>query len=148
MVSPAQHHPADDPSKTMAAPGGGQNDRPIFPRAPSLALDHFSDKDFIVRDFIDELAESAIPVNRRSGPAQQAFDPKPLIRTFESVHPSPCLKDLTDRHLDALAQLANLSEELGEKESELMSSVRRAEVQHAQTLNDLASKLDVSMASL
>lgn len=41
-----------------------------------------------MRDFVDELAESAIPVNRRSAPATQpAFDPKPLIRTFESTSP-------------------------------------------------------------
>jgi hypothetical protein len=49
-------------------------------------LDNFSNKDFIVRDFIEDLAESAVPVNRRSGPAQQAFDAKPLIRTFEGMH--------------------------------------------------------------
>lgn len=43
-----------------------------------------------MRDFVDELAESAIPVNRRSAPATQpAFDPKPLIRTFESTSPFP-----------------------------------------------------------
>lgn len=46
-----------------------------------------------MRDFVDELAESAIPVNRRSAPATQpAFDPKPLIRTFESTSPLPSSK--------------------------------------------------------
>ena len=59
--------------------------RSIFPRGPSFTLENFSNKDFIVRDFVEELSDSAIPANRRSGPAQQAFDPKPLIRTFESV---------------------------------------------------------------
>jgi hypothetical protein len=42
-----------------------------------------------VRNFIEDLAESAIPINRRSGSAHQAFDPKPLIRTFESIAPPP-----------------------------------------------------------
>lgn len=57
----------------------------LFPQGPSFTEADFSTKDFIVRDFVDELAESAIPVNRRSGPVQPAFDPKPLIRTFEST---------------------------------------------------------------
>lgn len=63
---------------------GGGSTRSIFPQGPSFTLENFSNKDFIVRDFIEDLAESAAPVNRRSGPAQQAFDSKPLIRTFES----------------------------------------------------------------
>lgn len=49
-------------------------------------MDNFSNKDFIVRDFVDSLAESAVPINRRSGPAPAAFDPKPLIRAFESTN--------------------------------------------------------------
>ncbi len=62
----------------------------LFPKGPSFTLDDFSNKDFIVRDFVDTLAETAIPVNRRSGAAtQQAFDPKPLIRTFESQFECP-----------------------------------------------------------
>lgn len=56
----------------------------LFPKGPSFTLENFSNKDFIVRDFVDSLAESAVPINRRSGPAQPAFDAKPLIRTFES----------------------------------------------------------------
>lgn len=59
--------------------------KPLFPKGPSFTLDNFSNKDFIVRDFVDSLAESAVPLNRRSGPAPTAFDPKPLIRTFESM---------------------------------------------------------------
>ena len=63
--------------------------RALFPTGPSFTLDDFSSKDFIVRDFVDSLAESAVPANRRSGPSsQQAFDPKPLIRTFESMAPT------------------------------------------------------------
>ncbi|KAK7969506.1 hypothetical protein PG988_008579 [Apiospora saccharicola] len=109
--------------------------RALFPRGPSFTLDDFSNKDFIVRDFVDSLAESAVPVNRRSGPAtQQAFDPKPLIRTFESIAAT-----------DALQGLGNLSEELQEKESDLQSKVRRAEVQHDQTLDTLGLKLDQSI---
>ncbi len=67
-----------------AASGSANNTRALFPRGPSFTLDDFSNKDFIVRDFVDSLAETAIPANRRSGPATNAFDPKPLIRTFES----------------------------------------------------------------
>lgn len=57
----------------------------IFPTGPSFTLENFSNKDFIVRDFVESLSDSAVPLNRRSGPAQQAFDSKPLIRTFESM---------------------------------------------------------------
>lgn len=64
---------------------GSASGRALFPRGPSFTLENFSNKDFIVRDFIEELSESAVPANRRSGPANQAFDPKPLIRTFESM---------------------------------------------------------------
>jgi hypothetical protein len=59
--------------------------RTLFPQGPEFTLENFSNNDFIVRDFVDSLAESAVPINRRSGPAQPAFDPKPLIRTFEST---------------------------------------------------------------
>lgn len=69
--------------------GGSMSGRSIFPKGPSFTLENFSDKDFIVRDFVEDLAESAVPHNRRSGPAQQAFDPKPLIRAFESMRPVP-----------------------------------------------------------
>ncbi|KAK4110534.1 exocyst complex component Sec10 [Canariomyces notabilis] len=110
--------------------GGSSASRALFPKGPSFTLDDFSNKDFIVRDFVDSLAESAVPASRRSGPAHHAFDPKPLIRTFEN----------------ALSQLGALSEELQEKESELLSQVRRAEIQHDQTLETLGRKLDQSMA--
>ncbi|EON96872.1 putative exocyst complex component protein [Phaeoacremonium minimum UCRPA7] len=109
---------------------GSGGSRALFPKGPSFTLEDFSNKDFIVRDFVDTLAETAVPVNRRSGPAQQIFDPKPLIRTFEN----------------ALSQLASLTEDLQEKESEILSQVRRAEIQHDQTLDTLGRKLDQSMA--
>lgn len=70
--------------------------RALFPQGPSFKEDDFSTKDFITRDFIDDLAEAAVPVNRRSGPiAQPAFDPKPLIRTFESTDPKHSLAELS-----------------------------------------------------
>ncbi|KAK9771371.1 hypothetical protein AB5N19_07652 [Seiridium cardinale] len=109
----------------------GSGSRALFPKGPSYSLEDFSNKDFIVRDFVDTLAGSAIPANRRSGPASASFDPKPLIRTFEN----------------ALQGLSNLSEELQEKESELLSQVRRAEAQHDQTLDTLGRKLDQSIDS-
>ncbi|KAI0019569.1 exocyst complex component protein [Xylariomycetidae sp. FL0641] len=104
--------------------------RALFPKGPSFTLEDFSNKDFITRDFVDSLAETAVAQNRRSVPAsQQAFDPKPLIRSFEN----------------ALQGLGNLSEELQEKESDLLSQVRRAEIQHDQTLDTLGRKLDQSI---
>ncbi|ETS88068.1 hypothetical protein PFICI_01896 [Pestalotiopsis fici W106-1] len=109
----------------------GSGSRALFPKGPSYSLEDFSNKDFIVRDFVDDLAESVSVANRRSGPTTAAFDPKPLIRTFEN----------------ALQGLSNLSEELQEKESELLSQVRRAEAQHDQTLDTLGRKLDQSIDS-
>ncbi|KAI1105257.1 exocyst complex component Sec10 [Jackrogersella minutella] len=107
----------------------GSGSRALFPKGPSFTVDDFSNKDFIVRDFVDDLAESAISLNRRSGPALQAFDPKPLIRTFEN----------------ALQGLSSLSEELQAKESDLLSQARRAEIQHDQTVDTLGRKLDQSI---
>ncbi|KAI0391801.1 exocyst complex component protein [Xylariaceae sp. FL0594] len=107
----------------------GSGSRALFPKGPSFTLEDFSNKDFIVRDFVDSLAENAVAQNRRSGAAQQAFDPKPLIRGFEN----------------ALQGLASLSDELQEKESELLTQVRRAELQHDQTLDTLGRKLDQSI---
>lgn len=74
----------------MASPDGNpvsSGGRSLFPTGPSFTLENFSNKDFIVRDFVEELSESVAPARRRSGPAHQAFDPKPLIRTFESKWP-------------------------------------------------------------
>lgn len=123
---------------------GTGSTRSIFPQGPSFTLENFSSKDFIVRDFIEDLSGSAIPVNRRSGPVQQPFDSKPLIRTFESK-PHPSWWKSIANLADALSQLANLSDELGEKETDLLTSVRRAEIQHDQTLETLGRKLDQSI---
>ncbi|KAH0551264.1 hypothetical protein GP486_007448 [Trichoglossum hirsutum] len=103
----------------------------IFPKGPSFTLETFSDKDFIVKDFVESLSDSAIPVNRRSAPSVAAFDPKPLIRAFEH----------------ALSRLASLSDDLQDRETELLGSVRRAEIQHAQTLESLGKKLDQTIDS-
>lgn len=54
---------------------------------------------------------------------------------------------MTDFGTDALSQLAVLGDELQEKESELLSQVRRAEIQHDQTLDTLGRKLDETMES-
>lgn len=59
---------------------------------------------------------------------------------------TPSLK-LTINDIDALSQLGSLSEELQEKETELLTSVRRAEIQHDQTLDTLGRKLDESIDS-
>ncbi|KAB5536554.1 exocyst complex component Sec10-like protein [Coniochaeta sp. 2T2.1] len=121
--------PPDAMERVSSGGSGSRGSRALFAKGPRFTLNDFSSNDFIVRDFVDSLAETALPANRRSQPAQQAFDPKPLIRTFEN----------------ALSQLATLSEELQEKESELLSQVRRAEIQHDQTLETLGRKLDQSM---
>jgi hypothetical protein len=82
MASPDGNHTSN---------GGG---RALFPTGPSFTMENFSNKDFIVRDFVEELSESAVPARRRSGPASQSFDPKPLIRTFESR----CLQPFPHTH--------------------------------------------------
>lgn len=97
---------------------------------PSFTLETFASKDFIVKDFIENLSEGAIPSStRRSQPAnvaKDAFDPKPLIRTFEAT----------------LARLGGLSEDLNEQETDLSAGARRAESQHNQNVASLSQKLD------
>ncbi|KAF2498873.1 exocyst complex component Sec10 [Lophium mytilinum] len=97
-------------------------------RGPVFSLDTFTSKDYIVKDFIEALSDSAIPARRGSGPGNQqaAFDPKPLIRTFEH----------------ALSRLGSLSEELESHENELSGAVRRAEAQHNQNVDSLGRKLE------
>ncbi|TLD25841.1 exocyst complex component Sec10 [Venturia nashicola] len=101
--------------------------RSTLTRGPTFHLDTFESKDFIVKDFVETLSENA--TSRRSAPAsaqQAAFDPKPLIRTFEA----------------ALSRLGSLSEDLTEQETELSTAVRRAESQHNQTVSSLSRKLE------
>ena len=103
--------------------------RSLFPHAPVFTLETFSRKDFIVKDFIESLSDSAVPANRRSGQTSQAFDPRPLIRTFEH----------------ALNRLSELSGDLEERETELSAAVRRAESQHSTNVQTFGQKLDRAM---
>ncbi|KAI4138664.1 MAG: hypothetical protein L6R39_006669, partial [Caloplaca ligustica] len=102
--------------------------RSVFHQAPTFSLETFSNRDFIVKDFVESLSDNAVPPNRRSGPASQAnaFDPKPFIRTFEH----------------ALNRMAELSGDLEQRENELSAAVRRAEAQHASTLQTSDRKLE------
>ncbi|KAJ5086276.1 hypothetical protein NUU61_007583 [Penicillium alfredii] len=111
------------------------NPRSVFPKGPSFTLEDFSSRDFIVKEFIEALSDSAIS-NRRStvgatGAANQPFDPKPLIRTFEH----------------AQRRLGELSGDLELRENELSAAVRRAEAQHSQNLTTLGRKLRQTIES-
>jgi len=99
----------------------------------NFTLDTFASKDFIVKDFVESLSESATPASRRSAPTSSsaAFDPKPLIRAFEA----------------ALNRLGNLSEDLQSQENELSAAVRRAEVQHKQNTLSFGTKLEQAIES-
>ncbi|PWW74402.1 exocyst complex component Sec10 [Tuber magnatum] len=108
-----------------------ENSRSIYPKAPVFSLSTFSSKDFIVKDFIEELTESSIHVNRRSGTGNSnAFDPKPYIRNFEG----------------ALGRLKDLDETLSMRESELKEGVRRAEIDHTRTLERLGLKFNTTLS--
>jgi len=106
---------------TFGRPGGTRSGH-------TFTLDTFSSKDFIVKDFVEALSESAIPPGRRStsSTSSAAFDPKPLIRAFEA----------------ALTRLGSLSEELQSQENELSAAVRRAEAQHKQNTLSFSKKLE------
>ena len=105
--------------------------RTIFPKGPAFTLENFSSRDFIVKEFIESLSESANPTTRRSLPANQPFDPKPFIRTFEQ----------------AQRRLNDLSEDLELKENELSAAVRRAEAQHSSNTETLGRKLNHTIES-
>jgi hypothetical protein len=100
-------------------------------RQPQFTIDTFSSQDFIVKDFIEALSDAAIPPNRRSGPQAVAFDPKPLIRTFEQ----------------ALNRLKLLSEDLELQENELSGGVRRAEAVHNQNVKARERELERAVDS-
>lgn len=101
---------------------------------PVFTLDTFSSKDFIVKDFVESLSDTAASTRRSNqGPnatsaaqSSQAFDPKPLIRTFEH----------------ALSRLKTLSEDLEVRENELSGSVRRAEGQHNSNIKSRERELE------
>ncbi|EEA22299.1 Exocyst complex component 5 [Talaromyces marneffei ATCC 18224] len=114
-----------------------QQSRTLYPRGPSFTLEYFSGRDYIVKDFIESLSDTAIASRRSAGTAaatstaNQPFDPKPLIRTFE--HAQRSLNDLLG--------------DLEIRENELSAAVRRAEAQHAQNLNTLGRKLSHAIES-
>ncbi|KAJ6172948.1 hypothetical protein N7485_005760 [Penicillium canescens] len=111
------------------------NPRTVFPQGPSFTLEDFSSRDFIVKEFIEALSDTAISTRRSVaaavGAANQPFDPKPLIRAFES----------------AQRRLGELSGDLEIRENELSAAVRRAEAQHSQNLTTLGKKLRHTIAS-
>ena len=81
---------------------------------------------------MEALSDSAIPPNRKSGPSQSnAFDPKPLIRSFEH----------------ALNRMGDLSGDLELRENELSGAVRRAEAQHTANVQNLGRKLEQTVDS-
>ncbi|EEH43749.1 exocyst subunit SEC10 [Paracoccidioides brasiliensis Pb18] len=108
--------------------------RSIFNKGPAFTLETFSSRDFIVKDFVESLSDTAIlPSQRRSGGSggSQPFDPKPLIRTFEH----------------AQRRMVELSGDLELRENELSAAVRRAEAQHAQNVSSLGLKLTQAIES-
>ncbi|KAJ5112066.1 hypothetical protein N7532_000111 [Penicillium argentinense] len=107
--------------------------RSVFPKGPSFTLEDFSSRDFIVKEFIETLSDTAISHRRSIGTAipNQPFDPKPLIRTFEH----------------AQRRLGELSGDLEIRENELSAAVRRAEAQHSQNLTTLGRKLRQTIES-
>ena len=110
-----------------------QTSRSIFPSAPTFSLDTFSSRDFIVKDFVEALSDTAVPPNRKSGPSNlaDAFDPKPFIRSFEH----------------ALKRMSDLSGDLEIQENERSAAVRRAEAQHNGNVQVLRRTLDQTIDS-
>jgi len=127
--------PPDSVSQHSSVTGLTRQGTSQTTRAPHIfSLETFSSKDFIVKDLVEALSDSAAPARRSLGPpglpantqsAQAAFDPKPLIRTFEH----------------ALTRLKTLSEDLEERENELSAGVRRAENNHNQNTQSQEKKL-------
>jgi len=111
--------------------------RGAFSRPNNFTLDTFSSADFIVKDFVESLSETATSSSRKSsqGPnaaiSTQAFDPKPLIRTFEQ----------------ALTRLKVLSEDLELRENELSANVRRVDTQHNQNIRTRERDLEKAVDS-
>ncbi|KAI4239966.1 MAG: hypothetical protein L6R40_005397 [Gallowayella cf. fulva] len=114
-------------SSSSSQPATVYSGRSVFGQAPTFDLETFSNRDFIVKDFVETLSDSAVPPNRRSAPANQAnaFDPKPLIRTLEN----------------ALNRMVDISADLERRENELSTAVRRAEGQHGNNMQSAQRKL-------
>ncbi|OKL58371.1 hypothetical protein UA08_06287 [Talaromyces atroroseus] len=122
------------PDSSSASSHSRQLSRTLYPKGPSFNLEYFSGRDYIVKDFVESLSDSAIANRRSAGGAagtNTPFDPKPLIRTFE--HAQGSLNDLLG--------------DLEIKENELSAAVRRAEAQHTQNLNTLGRKLSHTIES-
>ena len=121
-------------SSSNSHPSGGYSSRSVFPQAPSFTLETFSNRDFIVKDFVEALSDNAVAPGRKSGPTgthTNAFDPKPLIRSFEH----------------ALNRMSDLSGDLELRENELSGAVRRAEAEHTKNVQQLNRKLDQTVDS-
>ncbi|EPS42971.1 hypothetical protein H072_3039 [Dactylellina haptotyla CBS 200.50] len=97
--------------------------RGLYPSLPAFELGHFSSKEFLVKDFIENLSQS-VQVSRRAQNAT-AFDPKPYIRTFEA----------------AVSRIRQLDDDLAAQESELKEAVRRAELDHGRRVQELGRRL-------
>ncbi|KAL8650197.1 MAG: hypothetical protein Q9226_005238, partial [Calogaya cf. arnoldii] len=119
-------------SSSNSQPPTAYSGRSVFGQAPTFDLETFSNRDFVVKDFVESLSDSAVPPNRKSGPANQAnaFDPKPFIRTFEN----------------ALNRMVEISGDLEHRENELSAAVRRAEAQHGRAMQSAKTELDEAMA--
>lgn len=118
--------PGLDRPQTPSLLSAQHTTRSLFPSAPAFTLDTLSRRDYNVKEFVESLSDSAVPPNRRSGQSSQAFDPRPLIRTFEH----------------ALNRLSELSGDLEGREIELSAAVRRVEAQHQGTIEVLGRRLD------
>lgn len=109
--------------------------RSVFPKGPNFTLEDFSNRDFIVKEFVEALTDSATSHRRSAGagisPSSQPFDPKPFIRTFEH----------------AQRRLSDLSGDLEIKENELSAASRRAEAQYSQNIGTLGKKLKHTIES-
>lgn len=128
--------PASDSASIFSGNSIAPSRMTSYTRTPQFTLDTFSNADFIVKDFIENLSDAAIPASRRSGAnptaiaaSTQAFDPKPLIRTFEQ----------------ALSNLRSLNDELELQENELSGGVRRAEAQHNQNVRARERELEAAV---
>lgn len=139
QVPPTQGTPLQPSSNSLTPSQAAlSRSRSIFPKGRNFTLDDFSSRDFIVKDFIESLSDSAVFPNRRSAPntpatnngapsatGNIAFDPKPLIRSFEA----------------AQRRLEDLSGDLELRENELSAATRRAEAQHTGNTETLGRKL-------
>ncbi|KAL8992489.1 MAG: hypothetical protein Q9169_007068 [Polycauliona sp. 2 TL-2023] len=119
-------------SSSNSQPPTAYSGRSVFGQAPTIDLETFSNREFVVKDFVETLSDSAVPPNRKSGPANHpnVFDPKPFIRTFEN----------------ALNRMVEISGDLEHRENELSAAVRRSEAQHGRTMQATKTQLDEAMA--